>query len=422
MLSLPGILASVSRVALSYPQAALAQHASVMRIPGVPLLLLFASVARLSIGMTALAIVLRFSGREADYGYAGSATAAFIGGLAVSGPLYASLLGRVDKPRLLLVLGSTVSSAGILLLSLSWSERGVTTLAVAVLAGVTAPPVSALMRSLWPRVVSPDLQPAVYSLDATLVEVAFIIGPAIVGLASWLAGTHVALGICGAPGLAGVLLLVSHPAIREAAKAPSPTGSIRLWRERSLARAFRQVLVVLFLAAFSFGLVEISVVAVIAGTGNAPLAGLVFAVASVGSVIGGLTLGPAIAAGGHRRLSSVLLALGAVVGTLATMGSPHSVMLTLTAANLLFTPAIGCVYVTVVTGFPGIDRLSAFAWMFSLQLGAIATGNLTAGLIIDRSGAHPAILLAGVCILLAALRAYATGSRGLGSLEGRTPP
>jgi MFS family permease len=402
-------LAKLWTAASRFPREAFGQYASVLQVPGVLALLVFASVARLTVGMAGLAIVLRFSNGHAGYGHAGAVTAAFVGGLALGSPVYVRLLARTTYPRLLLAAGSIASSTGILVLSLSWRTQISVTVTVALLAGLTAPPVSSLMRSLWPRVVRPPLQPAVYSLDATLVEAAFIAGPAIVGLTSWLLGTQVSLAICGIPGLVGVLLLVSHPVIKEAAQAP-PVPTARA-RQRLLSPTFTPILLVLLLAAFSFGLVEIAVVAEIAGGRSTSLAGLVFAIAGLGSVVGGLSLGPAVIAGGYRSLALVLLILSAVVAVLQAMHSPSTITMTLAAANMLLTPAVGSVYVTVVTNFPDLDKLTAFGWMFSSQLAAIAAGNMIAGMIIDRSGAAPAFLLASGCVLVAALQIGVAGRR-----------
>jgi MFS family permease len=300
-------------------------------------------------------------------------------------------------------MGVTASSTGILVLSGSWATHLGATVAVSFVSGLTAPPVSALMRALWPRVVRPPLQAGLYSLDATIVEATFIAGPAIVGLSSWLLGTHVTLAICGIPGVVGVLLLISHPVIKEVARA-DPVPNVGR-RQHLLSRAFFPVLLVPLLAAFSFGLIEIAVVAETARGSSASTAGLVFAIAGLGSVVGGLLFGPTIIAGGHRRLGTVLLILSAIIAMLPRMHTPFTITANLAVANLFLTPAIGSIYAKVATDYPELDKFTTFGWLFSTQISAIAAGNLLAGLIIDRhGGGGPAYLLASGCVLVAAVQ------------------
>ena len=85
-------------------------------------------------------------------------------------------LGR----RLILVVTAVASAVGLLALSAvpvhdTWEMAG-----VALIAGAGQPPVSAAVRSLWPRLVEGGSSDAVYAIDSTLQELTFVAGPALV--------------------------------------------------------------------------------------------------------------------------------------------------------------------------------------------------------------------------------------------------
>ncbi len=116
--------------------------------------------------------------------------------------------------------------------------------------------------------------------------------------------------------------------------------------------------------------------------GQTELVGFVFAFAGIGSLIGGLMLGPAAAARLERALPAMLIVQSVLISIIYSSGSLTSTALWLFGANLFFAPSLGCLYVLIGTS-PLVQRkLDVLAWMFSTNIGGIAIGNYVSGLII----------------------------------------
>jgi MFS family permease len=138
-------------------------------------------VARLPLAMAGLAIVLRVSRASGSYSEAGAITAVYVVACAIGSPVWGRLADRYGR-RLILVVTALASAVGLLALSAvpvhdPWEMSG-----VAFLAGAGEPPVSAAVRSLWPRLVQGGNRDALYAIDSTLQELTFVAGPALVAL------------------------------------------------------------------------------------------------------------------------------------------------------------------------------------------------------------------------------------------------
>jgi predicted MFS family arabinose efflux permease len=146
------------------------------------------------------------------------------------------------------------------------------------------------MRSLYPRLVpDPGLLRTAYSADAALVESVFILGPALVALfvaAEFAYGAVLFAAVCAG---AGNVVFLRSPAVRGWVIQP-PAG------RRSLLGPLRSppllaVYAANFLYAFAFGLYELAVTAFAAERGVPAAAGVILALASVGSAAGVIIYG-----------------------------------------------------------------------------------------------------------------------------------
>ena len=269
----------------------LSRYAELFRVPGVAATLAASGIGRLPIGIATLAILLFLQARTGSFALAGAAAALYVLGLATVAPFLGRLIDRFG-PRPVLSVGAVVypcmmvALIALALLDVSHGWIALTALA----AGASFPPITACMRALYPRLV-PDvgLLQTAYSADAALVESVFILGPALVAL--FVAGglTHGAVLLAAVCAAAGNVVFLRTPAVRNWAIQP-PAG------RRSLLGPLRSPpLLALFganfLYAFAFGLYELAVTAFAAERGVPAAAGVILALASVGSALGVIVYG-----------------------------------------------------------------------------------------------------------------------------------
>lgn len=395
------------------------RYRDVLRRAGVKTVLSASLVARLPAGMVSLAIILRISGGTGSYAGGGAVTAAYVIGAAIAGPLLGGAADRVGR-RPVLVASALGNAAGLIVLSRIPVHQTLALLFVAVLSGASTPPVTASVRSLWPRLVPAAGIDAAYGLDATLQEVVFIAGPALVALLGSMAGPSSALAASGLLGLAGTTALAAQPALG------SPPMKAEPGRRRLRSSGLLAVLGVVVAMVIGFGIVEVGVIG-FAGARHAPhQAGLLLATWSIGSLSGGLVFGAQVAAGGARLLGPVLAVIGAGFAVLALApGVPWLYALLFITGSPL-APGLGCLYGVTSRLSPPGSAVEAFAWIASgLQFGA-AAGAAAGGLAVQDLGARAAFLVGAGCVLVAASwsvlrRHQLSSSSGLRLTEAEAP-
>lgn len=261
------------------------------RVPGLRATLAASIVGRLPIGIATLAILLFLQDRTGSFALAGAAAALYVLGLATVAPFLGRLIDRFG-PRPVLSVGAGVypcMMVALIALALMESAQGWVAFA-ALIAGASFPPITACMRALYPRLV-PDvgLLQTAYSADAALVESVFILGPALVALfvaAGFAYGAVLFAALCAG---AGNVVFLRSPAVRS--WVIQPKGG-----RRSLLGPLRSPpLLALYSAnffyAFAFGLYELAVTAFAAERGVPAAAGVILALASVGSAAGVIIYG-----------------------------------------------------------------------------------------------------------------------------------
>src|SRR4051795_1398026 len=126
------------------------RYARILRAPHVLALMVSALVARLPIGIDALAIVLFLREKTGSYAAAGIVSAAFALGGGAGAPLSGRLVDRFGHRRVLVPLALVHAGGLALVVGLAFLDAPVAVLVLAgFLAGVALPPISATMRPLW---------------------------------------------------------------------------------------------------------------------------------------------------------------------------------------------------------------------------------------------------------------------------------
>ncbi|WP_263621814.1 MFS transporter [Microbacterium esteraromaticum] len=341
-------------------------------------------VARFPSGMLSLAILLHVEQQTGSYGAAGIVLAAASVGQAVAGPVTSRWMGAWGMRRVLTLTALVCVVALLCLALLPLNVPGY--MALALLAGLSTPPVQAAVRTIYPKLVNSGQLTPLFSLDASLQEIIWIVAPVVITVVSTQVGTVEGLLLVATILLFGGAWFIFSPEV----------GRVRIPRSR---RAFGRVVLkppVMLATAIGFLLigaasaVEVGVVATFGHDGLE--AGLVLAVFSAGSLVGGLAFGH-IPIGPWAMARRLLIV---TVGLCLTMLSLNVFWLggTLLLAGLGVAPALAVLFAITTASVKFSETAEAFGWAGTGQLIGAALGSAIAGILIDLNGPTGAYLAA----------------------------
>lgn len=366
-------------------------YAEIAALPGVSRILASQLLARFPHGMLSLTVLMHVEDQQGSYGAAGLVLAAMSVGQAVSGPLSGRFLGRWGTRRVLIVTG-VLSTVAIIALAL-FSANLVVAMLIAAAAGLTMPPVTSAVRTLYPRLTPDRLLSSLFSLDAMLQEIIWIIGPLAATILTGLFGTQTALFTAAVAQVIGVIWFVTSPALAtlRIPKARQGFGKILMRPQVAL------IVGTGFLLIGGFAAMEAGVVANFShGDWRT---GLVLAICSIGSIVGGVILG-------HRvltrlsltfRLFLVMLGLAAAIVLQDVVGLSIALFL----SGIGTAPALAAMSTIIAASVRFSDTAEAYGWVATGQLIGAAMGSAIAGFFIDGFGSPGAMIVATALTLLA---------------------
>lgn len=368
---------------------------ALLRRPQVARLLFSALAGRLPNGMVPLALVLFARDTGSGYGRAGLLTAAYSLGCCLGGPALSRVMDlRGQRPAL--VLGGVVSSLALAVLP--WVPSG-GALVVALVAGLSTPPLEPALRTLWPSVLSPRQVPSAFALDAAAQELIFVLGPLAVLLAQ-VGGDGGGLVAAGVVGLIGTVWFVASRA--SGAWVP-PVHEDRHWLGPLRSPRLCVLYSAIALVGLTIGVPAVALVAYAESIGDRGLAPWLVAANALGALIGGVAYSPLAPHRDPRR--DLLLGLGVLVVTyaaLAVVPSNPWVMGVLTVGSGVGLPAVlTCVFQLVDRLAPSGTTTEAFAWLISAFLVGSSVGAAAAGSLSDAGRIGGAFLVAAVASLAA---------------------
>jgi MFS family permease len=384
------------------------RYAELFRVPGVRATYAASAVGRLPIGIATLAILLFLRERSGSFSFAGTAAACYVAGLAVVAPALGRMMDRVG-PRPVLSASAVVyplALAALIALVLGSAAAG-WVLAAAALAGAAFPPVTVCMRAMYPRLVpDPALLHTAYSVDSALVETVFVVGPIIVAgfvALGFPAGAVLFAAACAA---AGTAIFLRSPGVRGWARLERPHGSLLGPLRDAPVRA---VLGANLLYAVAFGLYEMAVIAHTASHGRPAAAGVVLALASVGSAAGVLFYGARQWRAPVGR--QFLVAVGCMATGLLVIAPLDSLWL-FAAANVIagapMAPVIAVQSLLVSRLTKRGMMAESFTWSTTGLLGGISAGIALGGLMAEHTTPGVILLTAAASTLLAGVIVWRT--------------
>jgi MFS family permease len=316
----------------------------------------------------------------------------YVTGVCVAAPFIGRMIDRVG-PRLLLQLGALAYPIALAALIFAVQRHAGDALvgAIAFLAGAVFPPVPTTIRALLRRLLrDPDHLQTAYSLDSVMMETVFILGPGVVGIFSALVWPAGAVMCTAALGLVGGTVFSRSRAVRAWVPERTPRRPRRLGALTT--PGLRSVLLVTVFFSLGFGLFEIAVTA-IANRAQVPAAaGLILALASVGSAVGALVYGSrswSVSVAAQYKLALAAMALGLLA--LASVERLWLFGLVSVLAGMPMATVLASQSVLIAGIAPRAALAECFTWSSTSLLAGVSMGIAVGGVILEY--APPAVAL-----------------------------
>jgi MFS family permease len=349
-----------------------------------------AIIARLPLPMLSIGLLVHTEHLTGSFAVAGVVTAVFAGALGLGGPLLGRVVDRRGHTAVLLPSSAVAGASLVAIAVLPEGASAAAPLALAVVLGVSVPPVGACLRTLLPGLVGNGSLEAAYATESTANELTFIAGPPLVLLAGAAWSTGAALVVAAVLLVVATVAFAAHPTSRSWRPAPVAARP----RGGSLHSAGMRTLVLALVAVgVAFGAVEVAVAAAADALGATAAAGPLLGVWGAGSLLGGLV----IARSGRSPSLGVLLAALAAGHLALTAGTGSVVALAalLTFAGATIAPTYARIYAMVEDVAPAGTITEAFAWLGTAVAIGAAVGAALAGSLADAAGPSATFALAG---------------------------
>ena len=371
----------------------MSRYGEILRAPWVGALVASALLARLPIGINALAIVLYLREQTGSFVIAGAVSGSLAAGSGVGAPVAGRLVDRLGARRVLPPLALIHAVALCAIVGLTELDAPVAVLLVCgFAAGFAVPPTSSVLRSQWTSLLEPRLHQAAYALDSTMIELIFVSGPLLTAAIAYVASPAAALIVSAVAVLAGTAIFTALPPTRGIAyERGEPKGLLG-----ALASPGVRTLVYTSLpAGVGIGILEVGIPAFSREEGAAAAAGVLLAIWSVGSGIGGLAYGLLPRRAGLYRTHLLVGALFPITLLPLALATSVPVM------ALLVIPAGCCIAPLLATrnelvggvAPPGM-RTEAYTWPITAFVGGIAVGAALAGALVEGPGWRVAFVVA----------------------------
>lgn len=389
----------------------MAGYRDLLRTPGVGRMIASQLTARFPSGMASLAILLHVEQQTGSYGAAGLALAATSIGQAVAGPVTSRWMGVWGMRR---VIGLTAAVCTLAVLALGLLPLNIPGyMAFGMLAGLSTPPIQSAVRTIYPKLVNSSQLTPLFSLDASLQEIIWILAPVVITVVSTQIGTTQGLLLVAVILVLGCGWFIAAPEL----------GRVRIPRSRrSLGKVMLKPPVLLatvigFLLIGACSAVEVGVVATF--THGSLDAGILLAVFAVGSLVGGLSFGhlPISPWALGRRMLIVTAGLGLTMLMLNIFWLGGALFI----AGLGIAPVLAVLFAITTASVKFSETAEAFGWAGTGQLIGAASGSAIAGFLVDGTGGPFGAYLAAALFAIVGVIVAIVFVRFLPDLRDRDP-
>jgi MFS family permease len=380
----------------------LSKYRSVLGRPGAARMFASALVARFPQGMAPLAVLLLVRGATHSYAVAGFAVGAQALATAGCAPVIGRLVDQVGRRRVLAPLACGQAAVYALLVVAAGRDNGGPVLiGLCALAGALLPPIAPVVRVALREVYEElDVRETAYSLEAVLQELIWISGPLLVALLIALTSPALAVALLGVLCVAGTGVFLRSPLLRRGAD----TGVEADERRSALAiPELRALLGPVALTGAGLGAIEVGLPSLALHAGSRPASGLLLALWSAGSLVGGLWYGSRVWQSPLRSRYQRLLVLAVLcTAPLIAARSIGAGMVCSVLAGLTVAPMFSCQYALVGRSVSAGSETEAFTWVSAALIGGLAAGSAIGGAVIGPAGVSGPFVVSCLATTLAA--------------------
>ncbi len=340
---------------------------------------------------------------------AGTAVGAYFIAMAVSAPVQGRIIDRHGPQKLLRVTGIAQPLTLLALFVAAYFKMSFPLIiGAAILAGLFPAPIATLTRTVWrQRFTDESARKMAFSVDAVTMELCFTVGPLLVALMIALSNPSVGFLITTAMVFAAFLIFMASPVLN-------------YWQQSSveerhlLGPLTDPQLLLLFAVTFglaiAFGLLEVGYPALATSLSLPALAGVLYAVNSAGSAVGGAVYGVMRIKLSLERQFGVLLSmmvlpllLHAWVSQLLLLGVVAFV------AGATIAPSMAVQSILVSRMAPQKYATEAFTWSSTFIVSGIGAGMALGGMLAETYNATTpfvvaALVMAAIAVLSLLLR------------------
>ncbi len=388
------------------------KYVEFIRQPDVGPLLAVALFARMPIGMLGFSMLMFLRESLGNFTLAGIAVGINFVAMALAAPVQGRLIDRYGPRKLLYLTGAVQPLALCGVLASAKLGLAFPFLAIAsAFAGAFASPITTITRTMWRHLFDTEEdRRTAFALDAVMIELNFVMGPAIMAAILTGIGTTAAFGLAIAVVVAALLVFVNSRGLRYF----KPTHG-----ERHLLGPLTEPrLLIVFAATFGeamcIGLLEVGYPAYGVALAAPAIGGLLLSVNSLGSAIGGAFYGGTHFKSRIERQFAATLALMSVPFFLHVI-APTTFLFACAAflTGALIAPSIASQSVLVSRLAPAHYATEAFTWSSSCIVAGIGIGEAVGGYLLETRGVRfPFGVGAGLLACMALLALAIPARRG----------